>query len=36
MSLIFEDDIRFEHNFKSKLGSLMNEVNEIKIDWDLM
>ena len=35
-SIIFEDDIRFEPNFIKKLGDLMDEVDNLQLDWDLM
>ena len=35
-SIIFEDDIRFEPNFVKKLGDLMDEVDNLQLDWDLM
>ncbi|XP_046657992.1 glycosyltransferase 25 family member-like [Daphnia pulicaria] len=35
-SIIFEDDIRFESNFVKKLADLVNEVDRLKVDWDLI
>lgn len=35
-TLILEDDIYFENNFSSKINSLWQEINESKIDFDLI
>lgn len=35
-SLIFEDDIRFEPHFRTKLVNFMNEVDTLKVDWDII
>ncbi|RUS76958.1 hypothetical protein EGW08_015278 [Elysia chlorotica] len=34
--VVFEDDVRFELFFRSKLASIMNEVEENIKDWDLI
>lgn len=36
MSIVFEDDIRFEPHFRQKLVNLMEEVDRLLVDWDLM
>jgi len=35
-TLILEDDARFDKNFKAILTHTINQMNEKKIDWDLM
>lgn len=35
-ALIFEDDIRFQGNFKRRLLRLMEEVEKVELDWDIM
>ncbi|KAF4522607.1 hypothetical protein B566_EDAN003588 [Ephemera danica] len=34
--MVLEDDIRFEPFFRSKLVSLLNELQHLDIDWDLV
>eukprot|EP00058_Branchiostoma_floridae_P008205 XP_002593693.1 hypothetical protein BRAFLDRAFT_107673 [Branchiostoma floridae] len=34
--LVFEDDIRFEPFFKRRMYKMLNEIEEIRLDWDLM
>lgn len=34
--LVFEDDVRFERNFRGRLERLMEEVAVQKLPWDLM
>ncbi|KAM6182739.1 inactive glycosyltransferase 25 family member 3 isoform 2-T2 [Erethizon dorsatum] len=34
--LVFEDDVRFERNFRGRLERLMEEVAEQKLQWDLI
>ena len=34
--VVFEDDVRFESNFKMRLEQLMKEVEAEKLPWDLM
>lgn len=35
-ALIFEDDVRFEGNFKRRLMRMMDEVEQAELDWDIM
>lgn len=35
-SLVFEDDLRFEVFFRSRLSELMEELEESGLEWDLM
>lgn len=35
-ALIFEDDIRFQANFKRRLLKLMEEVEQAELDWDII
>ncbi|KAJ8339021.1 hypothetical protein SKAU_G00358070 [Synaphobranchus kaupii] len=35
-ALIFEDDIRFQGNFKRRLLRLMEEVEKVELDWDII
>lgn len=35
-ALIFEDDVRFQGNFKRRLLKLMEEVEQVELDWDIM
>lgn len=34
--VVFEDDVRFQSNFKGRLERLMEEVEAEKLPWDLM
>lgn len=34
--LVFEDDVRFESNFRGRLEQLMEELEAEKLQWDLM
>ena len=34
--LVLEDDIRFEPFFRKKLYSLMGELRELRLRWDLV
>ncbi|KAG9262809.1 procollagen galactosyltransferase 1-like [Astyanax mexicanus] len=36
VSLVIEDDLRFEIFFKRRLQNLMQEIKEQKLDWDLI
>lgn len=35
-ALIFEDDVRFQGNFKRRLMRMMEEVEQAELDWDIM
>lgn len=35
-TLVVEDDVRFEHQFKRKLVKLMDDIEQVQLDWDLM
>ncbi|XP_029548118.1 procollagen galactosyltransferase 2-like isoform X2 [Salmo trutta] len=35
-ALIFEDDVRFQANFKRRVLRLMEEVEMVELDWDIM
>ncbi|XP_028826890.1 probable inactive glycosyltransferase 25 family member 3 isoform X1 [Denticeps clupeoides] len=35
-ALIFEDDVRFQGNFKRRLLRLMDEVEKVELDWDII
>lgn len=35
-ALIFEDDVRFQANFKRRALRLMEQVEEVELDWDIM
>lgn len=35
-ALIFEDDVRFQANFKRRILRLMEEVEQEELDWDIM
>ncbi|XP_061071565.1 procollagen galactosyltransferase 2 [Conger conger] len=35
-ALVFEDDIRFQGNFKRRLLRLMDEVAKVELDWDII
>ena len=35
-ALIFEDDVRFQPNFKRRVLRLMEEVEQVELDWDMM
>ncbi len=35
-ALIFEDDVRFQANFKRRLMRLMEEAEQAELDWDIM
>ena len=35
-TLVIEDDVRFEHQFKKKLMKLMDDVDQAQLDWELM
>lgn len=34
--VVFEDDVRFENNFRKRLERLMEDVVAQKLSWDLM
>jgi len=34
--LVLEDDVRFETNFKSRLNTIMKDVKQSGLQWDLM
>ena len=35
-ALIFEDDVRFQANFKRRVLRLLEEVEQVELDWDIM
>ncbi|XP_048338483.1 procollagen galactosyltransferase 2 isoform X2 [Sphaerodactylus townsendi] len=35
-TLVIEDDVRFEHQFKKKLTKLMDEIEKAQLDWELI
>lgn len=35
-TLVIEDDVRFEHQFKKKLMKLMDDIDQAQLDWELM
>ncbi|KAK4820405.1 hypothetical protein QYF61_026241 [Mycteria americana] len=35
-TLVIEDDVRFEHQFKRKLMKLMNDIEQAQLDWELI
>ncbi|XP_074713035.1 LOW QUALITY PROTEIN: procollagen galactosyltransferase 2-like [Strix uralensis] len=35
-TLVIEDDVRFEHQFKRKLMKLMDDVEQAQLDWELI
>lgn len=35
-ALVLEDDIRFQANFKRRALRLMEEVEQVELDWDIM
>ncbi|XP_073439011.1 procollagen galactosyltransferase 2 isoform X1 [Dendrobates tinctorius] len=35
-TLVIEDDVRFEYQFRSKLIKLMNDIEKVALDWDLI
>ncbi|OXB84329.1 UNVERIFIED_CONTAM: hypothetical protein H355_007212 [Colinus virginianus] len=35
-TLVIEDDVRFEHQFKRKLMKLMDDIEEAQLDWELI
>ncbi|KAM6902368.1 procollagen galactosyltransferase 2 [Xenentodon cancila] len=35
-ALIFEDDVRFQANFKRRVLRLMEEVEQVELDWDII
>lgn len=35
-ALILEDDVRFQANFKRRVLRLMEEVQQVELDWDIM
>uniref|UniRef100_A0A7N9B1H9 Cerebral endothelial cell adhesion molecule n=1 Tax=Mastacembelus armatus TaxID=205130 RepID=A0A7N9B1H9_9TELE len=35
-ALIFEDDVRFQANFKRRVLRLMEEVEQMQLDWDMI
>ncbi|XP_023687650.1 procollagen galactosyltransferase 2 [Paramormyrops kingsleyae] len=35
-TLIFEDDVRFQGNFKRRLMRLMEDVAKVELDWDII
>ncbi|XP_039618701.1 procollagen galactosyltransferase 2 isoform X1 [Polypterus senegalus] len=35
-ALVFEDDVRFQGNFKRRLMRLMEEIELVELDWDLI
>ncbi|KFO26337.1 Procollagen galactosyltransferase 2 [Fukomys damarensis] len=35
-TLVIEDDVRFEHQFKKKLVKLMDDIDQAQLDWELI
>ncbi|XP_065265570.1 procollagen galactosyltransferase 2 [Emys orbicularis] len=35
-TLVIEDDVRFEHQFKRKLMKLMDDIEQVQLDWELI
>ncbi|KAM7053793.1 procollagen galactosyltransferase 2 isoform 2-T3 [Molossus nigricans] len=35
-TLVIEDDVRFEHQFKKKLIKLMDDIDQAQLDWELI
>ncbi len=35
-ALVFEDDVRFQANFKRRVLRLMEELELVELDWDIM
>ncbi|XP_031291463.1 procollagen galactosyltransferase 2 isoform X1 [Camelus dromedarius] len=35
-ALVIEDDVRFEHQFKKKLMTLMDDIDRAQLDWELI
>uniref|UniRef100_A0A671G9A8 Collagen beta(1-O)galactosyltransferase 2 n=1 Tax=Rhinolophus ferrumequinum TaxID=59479 RepID=A0A671G9A8_RHIFE len=35
-TLVIEDDVRFEHEFKKKLMKLMDDIDQAQLDWELI
>ncbi|XP_017821500.4 procollagen galactosyltransferase 2 isoform X3 [Callithrix jacchus] len=35
-TLVIEDDVRFEHQFKKKLMKLMDDTDQAQLDWELI
>ncbi|NWH34001.1 GT252 galactosyltransferase, partial [Chloropsis hardwickii] len=35
-TLVIEDDVRFEHQFKRKLMRLMDDIEQAQLDWELI
>ncbi|XP_038614151.1 procollagen galactosyltransferase 2 [Tachyglossus aculeatus] len=35
-TLVIEDDVRFEHQFKKKLIKLMDDIDRVQLDWELI
>ncbi|XP_012495450.1 PREDICTED: procollagen galactosyltransferase 2 [Propithecus coquereli] len=35
-TLVIEDDVRFEHQFKRKLMKLMDDIDQAHLDWELI
>ncbi|GAB1285537.1 Procollagen galactosyltransferase 2 [Apodemus speciosus] len=35
-TLVIEDDVRFEHQFKRKLMELMDDIDKAQLDWELI
>ncbi|XP_051893217.1 procollagen galactosyltransferase 1 isoform X2 [Pristis pectinata] len=35
-AVVFEDDVRFEGHFKRKLKRLLNEIENVNLEWDLI
>ncbi|XP_022449053.1 procollagen galactosyltransferase 2 isoform X2 [Delphinapterus leucas] len=35
-TLVIEDDVRFEHQFKKKLTKLMDDIDRVQLDWELI
>lgn len=35
-ALVFEDDVRFQANFKRRILKMMQDVEQVELDWDIM
>ncbi|XP_015221965.1 probable inactive glycosyltransferase 25 family member 3 isoform X2 [Lepisosteus oculatus] len=35
-AVVFEDDVRFQGNFKRRLMRMMEEIEKVELDWDLI
>lgn len=35
-ALVFEDDVRFQANFKRRILKMMQDVEQVELDWDIV